>query len=607
MSKKLVITIDGSKHPRSSCRKMGKEYYLIGDTKIENSGQCYLIDNRYYKSHTGYIVYDHRLNSYTRKNSSVIQGVIGLEKDNETCILGWFSIPENLTSEDFVSVAVDSPWCSYRCLNESIFKKNTNYIYNAHIDGYLPLRYTNPTQVIDSKYLPIDEDYKRSLNYSCSSNALEHAIKLFEDRYKTVDHILQTPVENVTKGLLKDLTFGFEFETISGRVPERLCRRLGLIPLRDGSISGLEYASIPYSGIKGIAALVEALDTLQKHTQYDDDCSLHIHIGGLPRTEKHILSLLKVLSVAQDPMYSMFPLYKKDNHGMKRKAYTAPIPFSNLFLPMNGNASDDFALVFRYLTMGHSYRDYQNDLNNVVAHPNDPGETSKWNVLTRYHWVNIIPIIFGNKQTVEFRLHTPTYDFNKIFTFLIICSSIIKHSILNVDNNNLHKISYKNELGTFIGMITETLARFVSYSSRGVYSHVEKYILDRIRYIDRSIQKGDVWSVESNFIPSSDPWKLIEKSALTNAEHTLKEILDELDSQGYNSTQGSGIHVGNVTWYADDSTTNQPVNTMNSMMETPIYESGIDSFEPVSIDDGDVDYTEGLNEAVNEATDVIDF
>lgn len=42
-----------------------------------------------------------------------------------------------------------------------------------------------------------------------------------------------------------------------------ICKRLGLIPLRDGSITGLEYATIPHRGIKGVAALKESIEVLK--------------------------------------------------------------------------------------------------------------------------------------------------------------------------------------------------------------------------------------------------------------------------------------------------------------------------------------------------------
>ena len=46
-------------------------------------------------------------------------------------------------------------------------------------------------------------------------------------------------------------TFGLEFETSQGYVPEDVCYRDGLIPLRDGSITGPEYSTVVLKGGEG--------------------------------------------------------------------------------------------------------------------------------------------------------------------------------------------------------------------------------------------------------------------------------------------------------------------------------------------------------------------
>ena len=88
---------------------------------------------------------------------------------------------------------------------------------------------------------------------------------------------------NVTSSLdnlLKDLSFGLEFETVSGIIPNYKLNSLPLIPLRDGSIRGLEYATIPLQGKLGIQALIDSVKELKKRTKYDETCSLHLHKGS---------------------------------------------------------------------------------------------------------------------------------------------------------------------------------------------------------------------------------------------------------------------------------------------------------------------------------------
>ena len=50
-----------------------------------------------------------------------------------------------------------------------------------------------------------------------------------------------------------------------------------------------------------------------------------------------------------------------------------------------------------------------------------------------YYAVNFIPLIFGNKQTIEFRIHTPTYNIHKIINFLLINIYLIDFTINNID------------------------------------------------------------------------------------------------------------------------------------------------------------------------------
>ena len=50
-------------------------------------------------------------------------------------------------------------------------------------------------------------------------------------------------------------TYGLEFEPSQGYIPEPICFRDGLIPLRDGSISGLEYSTVILEGDNGLSLL----------------------------------------------------------------------------------------------------------------------------------------------------------------------------------------------------------------------------------------------------------------------------------------------------------------------------------------------------------------
>src|SRR5690606_21500789 len=156
----------------------------------------------------------------------------------------------------------------------------------------------------------------------------------------------------------------FEFETIRGNIPHDICNKLGLIPLRDGSIGGLEFVTIPLSGERGIKSLIESLEELQKRTSYGDDCSLHLHIGNIPRTEQFLLAFFRLICLVEDELFSMFPIYKRENYGIKKKCYTNPFPLKKTMFLMDQCISSpsaikrNFGVLFDYLSMGNSYRHY---------------------------------------------------------------------------------------------------------------------------------------------------------------------------------------------------------------------------------------------------------
>src|SRR5690554_779168 len=90
---KIVETINGEKVPRSQTRYISGNYYKIGDNKVENSGDCYFINERYYRSDTGYILYDHRAGEYAvfNREQYVMRGIIDFD-DKDNPVYGGFSI-----------------------------------------------------------------------------------------------------------------------------------------------------------------------------------------------------------------------------------------------------------------------------------------------------------------------------------------------------------------------------------------------------------------------------------------------------------------------------------------------------------------------------------
>ena len=489
-----VTTINNVLEDIKKCRLINGKYYLIGDVNVENSGDVYLINDRYIRFETGRLVYNitnksYELNSQTQS----IKGIINVDK-NGNFIYGNF---------------IFNPLYDFKVFLEN----NTSEI--CHRDCKLPLSYREQKSTgnyyhikliksVDFNSLQIiQKSFKENFKYD-SNSELEKYKKIFELNYKP-EYLDVT--ESISK-VLGNLSFGLEFETIKGLIPNNKLNCLPLIPLRDGSIEGLEYATIPLEGKLGVQAMLDSVVELSKRTLYDNTCSLHFHIGNIPRNPAFILAFYRLFSIISDEMYEMFPLYKKYNFGIKRKNYTKPYDFIKLNSIMDPVIDNDdkviknFSILFNYLSEsernGQNFEKYENNLENVNFHPQDPGNNSKWNISHRYHIVNFIPLIFGNKKTIEFRIHTPTYNRDKIINFLLINSILINFTIENCDKilKNYHNFIHIN-LNT---IISNYLSNKKNIKYKGViHDQLSDYIYSRKNFTNNKNSNGQINYNESDY------------------------------------------------------------------------------------------------------------
>ena len=220
---------------------------------------------------------------------------------------------------------------------------------------------------------------------------------------------------------LSKYKWGIEFETTKGTIPERFLWPNGLIACRDGSITGFEYVTIPLSGRTGIESIYNNTALLNKYAEISFNNSLHIHIGNYPINKKSIIALYRLGTKIQNEMFSMFPAYYKDTSIFKGKSYCAPL--KNI-----GSSHSDYETTFLRLysqiSGGYDFGGF-----NKAEHPMDRSGRHKWNVNPRYKYMNIIPLIFGTKETVEFRVHTPTFDPQKVIYWLFILVAILEFAI----------------------------------------------------------------------------------------------------------------------------------------------------------------------------------
>ncbi len=495
-AEKKVITIKGEELPISKCRKFNKVYYKIGDINIQNSGDCYLISGKCYREETGLIVYNYSVNQYVILDNSLIKGVVDIIENR--LIIGYFN---NCLK---YSKIVDEYGSPHYLFNPDIFKNNKQYREKLSSGDFYHI-----SKLVAYKFNSIifpSKNYKYSLPYD-SKGIIENNLKNYIENYNPE---ISKSIKNYAP-LLEKLTFGLEFETTKGFIPDRILDQYGLIPLRDGSISGIEYVTVPMEGEKGLQCTSDILSVLKERTEYDDNtCSLHLHLGNIPRTKEFILAFFKVGMRIQDEMFQMFPLYKKYNYHIKNKNYSAPLPTFEILSQLDpvineNNIDNNFGVLYKYLSMGQDFKSIGNDLNNVIAHPADPNGNQKWNVVPRYFLYNVVPLIFGNKQTIEFRIHTPTYDVNKILPFILMNSLIVNFTIRNQDTILRNK-SFLKEFN--ISNILYSQLDIYNISNKNqfrdlMYDYIEK----RKNYCESQTLRGNILGTESDIpAPTNINW-----------------------------------------------------------------------------------------------------
>lgn len=235
------------------------------------------------------------------------------------------------------------------------------------------------------------------------------SFRLFDGKQKVLDEDTEYALSKYLK-----YTFGLEFETSMGYIPEDVCFRDGLIPLRDGSISGLEYSTVVLKGNSGLSLLRQELESLKEYTAFNKECSLHIHLGGFPLDPNAIIRAQTLCRLLEKDISLLVPrlTFKSSEYKANRKDYCSRL-----------RSYRDFNQMYKDLVG----RSFFGDL--TQPHPNDIERKAKWRIPTRYYWVNFINLIcYKVNKTIEFRLLRPTYNFKKIELWLYIFNAILMYA-----------------------------------------------------------------------------------------------------------------------------------------------------------------------------------
>lgn len=226
-------------------------------------------------------------------------------------------------------------------------------------------------------------------------------------------------------------TFGLEFETAGGYLAQHRLYELGLIPLRDGSITGIEYTTVVLQGNLGLNLLKQQIEELKVRTIFDKDCSLHIHFGNFKLSENVLVAVNNLFANSDLRVYlpdltfatHMYKTNQDKNYCEYNSKYKS---FEDMYIH----------LVDRY---------FFGDFNQ--PHPKDLSGLRKWNVKSRYKAVNFInAICYDGPKTIEFRMLRPTYNFEKILGWLFIYGAFIRFAEINANKTTtFYRGNYSTE------------------------------------------------------------------------------------------------------------------------------------------------------------------
>lgn len=488
----IVTTKFGEKIPRKECRYIKNAFYKIGDINILNSGDCYKIDGKYVRVETGFLIYDHRIGQYIRKSSlpedtQISLGAVGFNRDNSV-IRGEFIVDRTTACEIFTYNDCGEI-SKFNFPDADALPKRFSFCdaYNFYTDVHDYK--TNRGKYVNKPEYPT-LDYVYSFADSQYANLLSKTAKQYME---------DNPLKNVFSKYLGKNTFGIELETKSGIVPVHELFRYGYLPLRDGSIKGYEYTSMVLDKFNLFNSVVNISNSFQEgNASVDEYCSLHLHLGNVPRNKKTFLAIYMLSYLLQNEIEELVLPFKRDIDFLAKKKgekdHCKRLPrlglCDNDLSNFEKNNADYNKEVDRMVNTILKFI-YQNANNNYEFNNlKEPDLGAKWNKKARYYTINFYNYLFKRNGTIEFRLHHGTLNKYKIINWIFICNAIIKFALENIDEiiEGANKISLDDVLSIY------------SYDGTDEGKFLTKYLKDYIRsrkreFINNYIN-GDIFGKE---------------------------------------------------------------------------------------------------------------
>lgn len=405
----IVTTINNKQIDRNLCVKINDEYYEKDVDVIKISGRWYRKSNPkiYFNSVDG---------EYMKITDNTITGIVGVVNGNYE--YGRF---EKSFENDY---KIKTYKGTLNVANKQIFDE-IDKVFDSSNGVFMDMIYSVACGYQKSYSDKLSNAYNYTFERLYNSDKLIPIFSSVDNSEFTKDLLGEINRSDKKFDLINKYSFGLEIETCGGLLAQHECVELGLIPLRDGSIRGHEYTTIPMIGEAGVNLLMNQFKLLSERCSIDKECSMHVHFGNFKLTEENLVSLYNVLYIIQDELGQLFhqDIYNTGRYKSSHKDYCKKFKgLVNSIDELYSRLSDGNG------TWGGDFYD---------PHPLDPNKNRKWDNSCRYYFCNLINALFGSgPKTVEFRLHTPTLNYSKAINWLFICMAILEyaenHNVLNV-------------------------------------------------------------------------------------------------------------------------------------------------------------------------------
>lgn len=416
LNKKVVTTARGDKEYRVNCQFIKNKHYRRGR-------DCFHVNNKWHRFDSGLIVFDHEKQKWILRQSeefyTLQEGVVSVTEEGHV-EMGYY------TPNLYNNCKIDVGGSTRDCYSSEILRNN-GYVEDIGSGRWYCKNVYKGTELLRRvNKIRTTQDFTRK-GYNIEDNKEDFEKKcFFYEKYK-ID--FSKDVRQYAK-FLNGLSMGVEIESSVGNLPDWLQYRHGIVACRDGSINGGgEWVTVPMEGAKALQNLVNLSNSMTRRLNTDINCSLHIHMGNVPLDRTFLCAIYILGYKMQDSLLEMFPYYKTNPEGIKKKNYCQKLKKLGIHtLKDSSKEGYDayikavFEKIFTFLSDGVPPDRFYN--RNRGVHP----IAQKWSRPSRYYWLNLHNMIFGGRGTVEHRLHEGTLNGQKIINWVFICAAIINYA-----------------------------------------------------------------------------------------------------------------------------------------------------------------------------------